>query len=398
MTAPSPRYTLRDLPLPAKLVVTTFLISVGLGYFWAMAQIHFKHASPGNTMPTTADLVARFSGVPWPLEPKPEPVAKEKVAADVEIEKVPEFKKPGVRVKTIIDNRCLRCHKPGGDKADAPLVTYADVAKQATPNRSNPKGRMHKHLHGNREDWEDNMVGAFFEKSVGWDNLTAEQQKAEEPRREAERRALVAWLEAGFPKEAYENNRFPLPPTFDRAHLPASLQVETDPQAIAVSRAPAQHKPAAEKTPADRWDEAKSKQLDVEKLTQSTHAHLLSFAMLWALTGIIFAFSGYSTFLRCILSPLVLAAQVVDVACWWLARLEGVGPYFALAIIGTGLVVGVGLGAQIVLSLFSMYGKKGKAVLVVLFLAGAGLFALTYVKVIHPQIQCEKDEVAKRAE
>ena len=59
MTPSGPRWTLRDLPLPAKLVVTTFLISVGLGYLWAMAQIHFKHASPGNPMPTLADRKAR---------------------------------------------------------------------------------------------------------------------------------------------------------------------------------------------------------------------------------------------------------------------------------------------------------------------------------------------------
>ena len=73
MTAPSgTRFTLRDLPMPAKLVVTTFLISVGLGYLWAMAQIHFKHASAGNAMPTMGDLVEKFSGVPWPIEPKPD--------------------------------------------------------------------------------------------------------------------------------------------------------------------------------------------------------------------------------------------------------------------------------------------------------------------------------------
>jgi hypothetical protein len=73
MSSPTPRFTLRDLPLPAKLVVSTFLISVGLGYLWAMAQIHFKHASPGRPMPGIEDLVARFSGKPWPPEPKPGP-------------------------------------------------------------------------------------------------------------------------------------------------------------------------------------------------------------------------------------------------------------------------------------------------------------------------------------
>ena len=87
--------------------------------------------------------------------------------------------------------------------------------------------------------------------------------------------------------------------------------------------------------------------------------------------------------MRCVLSPLVLIAQVIDVACWWLARLEPpAGPYFALAIMGTGAVVGLGLVLQIMLSLLNMYGRKGKLVLVLLFLAGAGLFGLAYVKVI----------------
>ena len=62
-----------------------------------------------------------------------------------------------------------------------------------------------------------------------------------------------------------------------------------------------------------------------------------------------------------------------------------------------GAAVGVGLIAQLVLSLFSMYGGKGKAVLVLLFLVGAGLFGLAYVKVIGPQIQAEKDFVAQQA-
>ena len=33
--------------------------------------------------------------------------------------------------------------------------------------------------------------------------------------------------------------------------------------------------------------------------------------------------------------------QVADVLCWWLARLPDVGPYFAVAILGTGAIVGV---------------------------------------------------------
>src|SRR5262249_23902977 len=83
-----------------------------------------------------------------------------------------------------------------------------------------------------------------------------------------------------------------------------------------------------------------SRQMSVTGLAETTHVHLLSFCMLWMLTGVIFAFSSYWKWLRCILAPPVLLAQVADVACWWLARLPDVGPYFALAIIGTGTVVG----------------------------------------------------------
>lgn len=392
MSTTANRYTLRDLPLPAKLVVTTFLISVGIGYLWAMAQIHFKHASHGNPLPTTADLVSRFSGVPWPLEPKPddEPPTEDEGANLNAI----AFKRPGIKIKSIVKNRCVRCHQAGGDKADAPLVTWENVAKQLTPNRSNTKGRMYKQLQGKREDWDNNMVAAFFEQSEGWDKLSAEKKKAQEPKRESERLALVAWIDAGASKAEYEADRFPLPATIKIEQVSPGLLTETDPDAVAAL--PVQENPQKEKTARERWDEAKGRQINVEHLTQSTHAHLLSFAMLWALTGIAFAFTSYSTFIRCVLSPIVLIAQVADVACWWLARLDQpVGPYFALAIVGTGAIVGLGLMSQIVLSLFNMYGPKGKAVLCLICAVGIGLFGLTYVKVIEPELQAERNEIRK---
>src|SRR5262249_5439526 len=109
------------------------------------------------------------------------------------------------------------------------------------------------------------------------------------------------------------------------------------------------------------------RQMSVERLTESTHLHALSFAVLFTLTGLVFAFSSYPVWIRCFLAPLVLLAQVVDLSCWWLARLDGIGPYFALAIMGTGAVVGTGLMLQIVLSLFNMYRWSGKLVLLLLF-------------------------------
>src|SRR5262249_31070940 len=94
-----------------------------------------------------------------------------------------------------------------------------------------------------------------------------------------------------------------------------------------------------------------TRQMSVERLTESTHLHALSFAVLFTLTGLVFAFSSYPVWIRCFLAPLVLLAQVVDLSCWWLARLEGIGPYSALPIRGAGAVVGAGLMLKIVLSL-----------------------------------------------
>src|SRR6516165_5349764 len=68
---PTPaRLRLRDLPLSARLVLSAFLISVGCGYFAALVQLHFQHASPGAPLPSHDDVVRRFHG-PTGAKPKP---------------------------------------------------------------------------------------------------------------------------------------------------------------------------------------------------------------------------------------------------------------------------------------------------------------------------------------
>jgi hypothetical protein len=115
--------------------------------------------------------------------------------------------------------------------------------------------------------------------------------------------------------------------------------------------------------------------------------------MLFALTGLAFAYTTYPRPLRLIVAPLVLVAQVVDIACWWLARVPGPGPYFASAILFTGGVVGVGLGVQIVATLFDLFGKKGRVVLVLLFLAVGAGFGVLYTQAIGPALEAEKSAV-----
>lgn len=385
MSSPS-RFTLRDLPPPAKLVVSSFLITVGLGYLWAMAQIHFKHASPGRPMPGLDDLVARFSGKPWPLESPPDDPVEEIKAPAREVDAGPTI--PGIKLSSVLENRCVRCHGEGGKKSDKPLDTYEHLMTYMKVIPEFPKGQLHRVLTneaGRAGKFNgQNMIHAFFEQGAtdDWPKQAGAKQQAAVQRGRAELAAVVAWVEAGAPLEQYKADATPLADPLAETDVPVDYRAPAIPLP---KKGPADKGP-----PVDRWKVAKGKQLGVEALTQSTHAHLLTFALLWTATGLAFAFTSYSHRLRYALAPVVLVAQVADVACWWLARLDGVGPYFALAILGTGAVVGLGLGAQITLSLFNLYDGKGKAFLLLLFLTGAGLFGLTYVKVIQPQLEAER--------
>ena len=73
------KITLRELPLPVRLVLSLFLLAVGLGYFSALVQLHFQNASRGEPLPTPNDVVEIFSGVEnWPVQmpAPPKPVSK----------------------------------------------------------------------------------------------------------------------------------------------------------------------------------------------------------------------------------------------------------------------------------------------------------------------------------
>lgn len=345
------RFTLRQLPTPAKFVLTVFLIAVGVGYFSALVQLHLQHGSrDGEAMPTPDDVVERFSGL-----------------------RKYDGKNPASKIELLISG--------------------------------SPEGKIES---------KANMTPAFFASSGS--KFERECQKRGEAvvraERDGERRAMIAWINAApdVRQDAYRNDKFTLPADFDSPvtedfHDAAARTVAI--KSLVEERCVRCH--GGQKQPdLDTYEKLEpyvkapdlevidgkwvrsSRQMGVEGLTQSTHAHLLSFAMLFTLTGLVFAFTSYPAWFRGILAPLVLLAQVTDVSCWWLARLDGIGPYFALAIVGTGTVVGIGLLLQIVLSVFNMYGVKGKLVLLLIAAVIAGGFGVLMSKAILPALEAER--------
>ncbi len=331
------RLTLRDLPLAARLVLAVFLMSVGLGYFSAMVQLHFQHASKGELMPTVDDVVRHFHGGTGQL--------------------------PASKLQLLVENT-------------APGQTF------------NGSG---------------SMVAAFFKKSETWDDDIKARPEAEvRAEREGERLALLAWIRDGAKKANHDADSHPLPPEAAKI-TPKYLNDDKTAKvkSILVDRCANCHSKDAEveKFPLSTYEEiAKYTKVEANpgrigeiKLAQSTHAHLLSFAMLFTLTGLVIAFSSYPAWLRGTLAPIVLIAQMADVSCWWLARLEGdTGVMFAKAIMVTGGIVGLGLMLQILLGLFDLFGAVGRLVLVLLcLLVGVEAFALK-TRVIDPWMADEQ--------
>ena len=369
MSAPA-ALTLRDLPLPAKVVITCFLLAVGLGYTTAMVQLHFQDSKSGQPMPTPADVVLKFTGKKWSTTP---PVA--------------------------------------------PVSTFVGLITAPESEPFNGVGTM---------------APAFTTKSDSKFLATQRGAEVDHIRTVAERRGerdvLVQWAKAApeARKKAYDDDHFGLavPPTAitakfmaadtaimvksiievrcarchrvqdsddsNAANYPLETYAQID-KYLAVNPS----KPFRE---GGDWVDSGKPAIGLDKLTQSTHAHLLSFAVLFSLTGLVFAFTSYPCVVRCVVGPWVLIAIVTDVAFWWLARLsDGYGVYFALGVLGTGGAAGLGLGAQITLSVWNMYGRKGKAVVLLIFAVGGLLLGLVGKAVILPGLE-EKAAERKKAE
>jgi hypothetical protein len=499
-TPPRTRLTLRDLPLPAKLVVSAFLLAVGLGYFSAMIQLHIAHSDQeGNPLPTPDDVVKRFSYFEK-YDPNKEPQShvEHLISGHREdgwgasnmtpaffgkssgYEPYSKMKPTDPKRKAVDDaresERLALIHfikedpvkrRAAYDKNEMPFPDalksrpLTDAYVLGDRSGGPPKSLIEKLITGAREGGltKTNMTPAFFSGSAYEKEVKKKGKEKVDAARETERLAFLAFIHS--PKEKrkalyeadamempanlkgkaiaddfVENDKLKIktliddrcvrchsdgdqaPPldTFDKLEPHITLQ---EPRAPAIkitsiindrcgrchNENQAPQFPTYEKlepfiTPSHEeprkalgqdWI-ASSHTMGTSKLVQSTHAHALSFAMLFALTGFVYAFTSHHGFARGILAPLALVAQVADLSCWWLARLDlPYGPVFALAIMGTGGVVGLSVMLQIMLSLFNMYGIKGKLVLLVMFLVAAGGFGVLFTQKLKPDLDREKE-------
>jgi hypothetical protein len=361
----SSRPILRDLPLAARLVLTAFLLSVGIGYLSALIQLHFKHTRGGDLLPTGGDAVRIFHGVSDDRSPP-------RIAALIDAAPNVDFGKNSMRAAFT------------REKADKG-VWARDLGEAGTS-----RG-------GNAAQAEATLLSM----------------------RETERKAVLAWVRAGADQKAHDADAFPLPDDLKKEPLLPSLKNADGSFKLRTAlgaRCVWCHKPGSQSPPLGQADggqfasvydhlkpyaatKAGEPEMSLTSLAQTTHVHLLGFSMLYGLTGLILAFSSLPWLLRLVLCPLPLVMQVADIACWWLARLDKpAGPIFAHVIPITGTFVAAGLFLHIILSVFDMYSTVGKLVLALSFAAvGAGGYVIVK-PIVEKAVAREKEDAAKEKE
>jgi hypothetical protein len=344
------RWTLRDLPVAARVTIGVFLVSVGIGYVSALINMHFQIASPGEAMPTLDDTIRNFRPTPG---------------------KVSHLE------RLLIAHPSLPFNGTGSMRAalTSKRVGGWVALRKAKALEMGIKGKA----------WDDLDKDPELSKKVS---------KGTEEWLDGERLALIAWIRAGGPKEAYEEDSFPLKDDLQKLVInPKAVQVGDNNQrsakikSILDGRCARCHDegsdPKAGVYPLTKYEEVAlylkpevTGGMSLTKLALTTHVHLLGFSVLYGMTGLLFALTGYWALLRVPLAPLPLLAQVVDISFWWLSRMdEPYGPMFAMAVPISGGVVAMALMVQIFLTLFDLGGKSWKVLLflaVCIVIGGAG--------------------------
>jgi len=315
MSAPSPLSpSLRNLPLPTRLVLAAFLVSLALGYFSGLVQLHFQHASPGNWLPDASDVVRVYHG-----EPGREP--KSKIQQLLEADESLPFNGTGTM---------------------RPAFTTKSERR-----------------------WAENLA-----------KLSPQEQKKLLAEREGERLALLDWVSRGASKEAYDKDEWTLskPLLITEDYIVGDKDSEGRATAVRITslftdRCVRCHRESgadkdAEKYPLEEWQQLEkylkpqegSGPMDLARLAQTTHVHLIGFTMMYGLTGLIFSLTSWPAWLRVVLGLWPLVFQVLDIACWWLGRLD---PLAAQAILVTGGLVAGGFALQVLGSLAELLGLLG---------------------------------------
>ena len=373
---------LKKLPLAGKIVVTTLLLSIGVGFTSAIVNLHFQSANAGQPLPGPEETISEFHG--------------SKDLSHME--------------RLLISNETKPFNGSGSMRSAFTSKRAGGIKRALKEKRIHLVELAEERLKDNPADFEKEKTRLNNDPSV--EKLVYEDI-------EGERVALLAWIKDGYQKKYYDNSQlqgFPLTGKLESLKISPNVIHKTDDgtqrfaniEAIIESRCVRCHDAnaggSASNFPLNTYEEftdycvpSKSSAKSLEKLALSSHVHLLGFAMLYGITGFCLAMTGLPNFIKLILAPSALIIQVLEISCWWFARLDQpAGPLFASAIPVLGGLVALGLLSQILLSLWDMYENSGRKIIIMLLFAGAIFGATIGVKYVLPFLKEEAGQTERK--
>ena len=135
---------LNKLELPAKILLTLFILTLGLGYLAAVFTVYISHKdADGKPSFTMQDIVVTYYGdrESTVLETVSRGSMKTYYANDDDLETVIAWIDNGADrigyekdVAPIFKKSCISCHSSGGSEASSPLTSYDEVTAYTTVN------------------------------------------------------------------------------------------------------------------------------------------------------------------------------------------------------------------------------------------------------------------------
>lgn len=95
-----------------------------------------------------------------------------------------------------------------------------------------------------------------------------------------------------------------------------------------------------------------SKATPVPSLVKISHIHLFGIAFILLFVGRIFIYSDMSVALKRIIIVIPFLSLLIDTMSWFITRNY---PNFAYVVVGSGAIMGLSMGAQIIISLYQMW-------------------------------------------
>lgn len=95
----------------------------------------------------------------------------------------------------------------------------------------------------------------------------------------------------------------------------------------------------------------------IKSLVRVSHIHLFGISFIFMFTSGIFVLSEVNPRWRALLVAIPFVAIWLDIGSWWFTKLQ---PLFAYTVIIGGLLMGLSLAAQILISLYEMWLKRNR--------------------------------------